>query len=147
MCYLCVSQYTPIGGWKEPDRPPSHRYCDCPLDTHGHRHMLISSTGWVIVPYLRRHLTHTSTGIVHYGLLGIILGWCELPPYTIHRAPGQVRIVYRNGRRFHFQGCCIQIYAPCSVRSQYVRRSIRRGAGDLWSYNDPTWTDRRRKLH
>ena len=147
MCYLCASQHTPIGGWKEPDRPPDYRHCDCPLNTHGDRHTLISSTGWVIVPYLRRHLTHQSTGIVHYGLLGIILDWSALPPYTIHRVPGRVRIVYRNGRRFHFQGCCIQIYAPFGKQPHYVRRNIRRGAGDLWSYNDITWTHRRRRLH
>ena len=106
-----------------------------------------SFVGWLIVPYLRRHLTHKITGIVHYGLLGIILGWSALPPYTIHRVPGRVRIVYRNGRRFHFQGCCIQICAPFKKQPHYVRRSIRRGAGDLWSYNDPAWTHSRRRLH
>ena len=147
MCFLCVLQHTPIGGWKEPDRPPSYRYCDCPLNTHGYRHTRVSSVGWLIVPYLRRHLTHRITGVVHYGLLGIILDWSALPPYTIHRVPGRVRIVYRNGRRFHFQGCCIQIYAPFRKQLHYVRRSIRRGAGDLWSYNDLAWTHRRRRLH
>ena len=84
MCFLCVSQHTPIGGWKEPDRPPSYRYCACPIDTYGHRHKRVSSVGWLIVPYLRRHLTQNITGIVHYGLLGIILDWSELPPYTIY---------------------------------------------------------------
>ena len=146
MCFLCTTQHTPIGGWKE-DRPPSHRYCACPIDTHGHRHKRVFSVGWLMVPYLRRHLTHSITGIVHYGLLGIILDWSELPPYTIHRVPGRVRIVYRYGRRFHFQGCCIQIYAPFREQHHYVRRSIRRGAGDRWSYNDIAWTHRRRRLH
>ena len=145
MCFLC-SQFTPVGGWPEPDRPPSHRYCSCPIDTYKHRQMLVSSVGWLVVPYLIRYLTHSNTGIVHYGLLGIILEWSALPPYTIHRVPGRVRIVYRNGQRFHFQGCCIQIYAPFKTQHNYVRRSIRRGAGHHWAYPDLVWTHRRRRL-
>jgi len=80
-------------------------------------------------------------------LLGIILDLSALPPYTIHRVPGRVRIVYRNGRRFHFQGCCIQICAPFRTEPHYVRRSIRRGAGYFERPNDLEWTHRRRRLH
>ena len=79
MCYLCVNQYTPVGGWTEPDRPPSYRYCNCLINAHGYRHRRVPSVGWLMVPYLRRHLTHRSTGTIHYGLLGIILEWCALP--------------------------------------------------------------------
>ena len=144
MCYLCVDQHTPIGGWTEPDRPPSYRYCNCLVNTHGYKHRRVPSVGWLMVPYLRRHLTHGSTGTIHYGLLGIILEWCALPPYTIHRVPGRVRIVYRNGRRFHIQGCCIQIYAPFRTQPKYVRRSIRGGARHRWMI---PWTHHLRRLH
>jgi len=147
MCFMCTAQYTPIGGWMEPDRPPNYRYCGCRLGTHRYRHTRVSSAGWVLVPYLVRQLTHRPTGIVHYGLLGIILDLSALPPYTIHRVPGRVRIVYRNGRRFHFQGCCIQICAPFRTEPHYVRRSIRRGAGYFERPNDLEWTHRRRRLH
>ena len=105
MCFLCICQHTPIGGWQEPDRPPSYRYCNCPFNVHEYRHRRVYSVGWVIVPYFRRHLTHKSTGVIHYGLLRIILDWSALPACPIYRVPGRVRSVYRNGRRFHFQGC------------------------------------------
>ena len=147
MCFLCDDHHTPIGGWPLPDRPPSYRYCKCRIGDHGYKYTRVSSVGWLIVPHMKRHLTHTITGIVHYGLLGIILDWCSLPPYTIYKAPGGIRIVYRNGQRFHVQGCCVQIHAPFQEQHHYVRRSIRRGAGDLWSYNDIAWTRSRRKLH
>ena len=49
-------------------------------------HLIASSR--ILVPYLRRHLTHRSTGTIHYGLLGIILEWCALP--SIHY-PSSVR--------------------------------------------------------
>ena len=81
MCFLCTNQYTPIGGWKE-DRPPSHRYCTCAIDAHRHRHKRVPTVGWLVIPHLRRHLTEKTTGIVHYGLIGIILSWAKLPPYT-----------------------------------------------------------------
>ena len=142
MCFLCVLQHTPIGGWKEPDRPPSHRYCTCALDAHQHRQ--VRTVGWLIIPHLKKHLIGKTTGIVYYGLIGIILSWAKLPPYTIHRFPGRIRIVYRYGRRFHFQGCCIQIYAPFRKHTHYVRRSIRRDAGHRW--NTP-WTHHLRRLH
>mgnify|MGYP007008031854 FL=1 len=144
MCYLCNNQHTPIGGWTEPDRPPSYRYCNCLVNTHGYKHKRVPSVGWLMVPYLKRHFTHRNTGTIHYGLLGIILEWCALPPYTIHRVPGRVRIIYRNGRRFHIQGCCIQIYAPFKTQPKYVRRSIRRGAGHRWM---TPWTHHLRRLH
>ena len=147
MCFLCDDQHTPIGGWPDPDRPASYRYCTCPVNTHGYKHRRVSSVGWLIIPHMKRHLTNTSTGNVYYGLLGIIIDWCALPPYTIYRAPGSIRIVYRNGRRFHIQGCCVQIHAPFREQQHYVRRSIRRGAGDRWSCNNIAWTQSRRKLH
>ena len=143
MCYLCVNQHTPIGGWTEPDRPPSYRYCNCRIGNHGYRHTRVPSVGWLIIPHMKRHLTHSTTSTVHYGLLGIILDWCSLPSYTIYRAPGGIRIVYRNGRRFHLQGCCIHIYAPFKRQHRYVRRSIRRGAGHRWM---TPWTHHLRRF-
>ena len=119
---------------------PSH--CTCAIDAY--RHKLVPTVGWLIIPHLKRHLIEKTTGIVHYGLIGIILSWAKLPPYTIHRFPGQVRIVYQYGRRFHLQGCCKHVYAPFRTKEDYVRRSIRKNAGYRW--NTP-WTHHLRRLY
>ena len=140
MCFLCDNQYTPIGGW-EGERPASYRHCTCAVNSRTHKR--VPTAGWLIIPHLKKHLKGKTTGTVHYGLIGLILSWSKLSPYTIRRFPGQVRIVYRCGRRFHLQGCCIQVYAPFRKQQHYARRSIRKDAGYRWK---TAWTHHLRRL-
>ena len=141
MCFLCVSQYTPIDGWED-ERPSGYRHCTCVVNSLTHKR--VPTVRWLIVPHLKKQLKGKTNGTIHNVLIGLILSWSKLPPYTIHRFPGRVRIVYRCGRRFHIQGCCKHVYAPFRTKIHYVRRSIRREAGYRW--NTP-WLNHLRRLY
>ena len=135
MCFLCNHQYTPIGGWDtdhqnhDDDRPFSHRYCSCAVNSRPHP--WVPTAGWLIIPHLKKQFT--SNGRTYDGLISLILSWAKLSPYVMRRFPGRVRIVYRLGRRLHIQGCCQPFYLPFRTKTTYVRRSIRRGAGHRWN--------------
>ena len=99
MCFLCNHQYTPIGGWDtdhqnhDDDRPFSHRYCSCAVNSRPHP--WVPTAGWLIIPHLKKQFTNN--GRTYDGLISLILSWAKLSPYVMRRFPGRVRIVYRLG--------------------------------------------------
>ena len=118
MCFLCDHQYTPIGGWDtdhqnhDDDRPFSHRYCSCAVNSRPHP--WVPTAGWLMIPHLKKQLT--SNGRTYYGLISLILAWAKLSPYVMRRFPGRVRIVYRLGDAFTYKDAVNPSTCPSEPR-------------------------------